>query len=299
MATDAKAAKARTLLSSVGVHPTKIEDLLKDPAGVQNILDGGTQFAEFLAEKYPAETKTLYGEMSATFPTGIGAPTDASLANFSTLPDKGGYERNAEGLIRYNNGVFFDPNSDQVVYDHSNPEQQGSLAWFEQAQDSWSDKKLETWRKRLNEFGHTVAEKGGWDKTFKDALSDFLLTKYKNLGKPLPTDQAGKDKAAWGGTLDPAVLRNEVRGWYETAFGDDPTDAELEFWSDKLERSAKRIATQQGLEPGQAVAVAHARQQEAFRTSPDVVAQREVNEDLEENQTLRSKFISLAQIAGM
>lgn len=303
MGTREDAAKAKALLDAAGVDPEHSTNILGDPATVQLVLDGGPQFASMMAAQFPAESKTLYGQISATFDTTLGqipSGMAGTMGAFSYVAPTKGHEINAEGIVRYNNGVFYDPNSDQVVFDHTNPEAQGSLAWFEKVQDSWNAKQIESWRKRLNKFGYAVSESGKWDQTFKAALTDFFINKYKNLGKPLPTDQAaGLTKADFGGTLDPAVLRNEVRGWYETAFGDDPTDAELEYWSDKLERSAKRIAHKQGLDPGAAVNVAHARQQEAFRQSPDVVAQREVDEDLEENQTLRNKFISLAQIAGM
>lgn len=298
-------ARQRLIAAGVDVNHQMVQLFLSDDATIESILDptGGIAFVATLAGSIPSESKSLYDEISGTFDTAIGeipATLAGTQAAFSYVPSKGGYERNAEGVVRYNNGVFYDPNSDQVVWNHSNPEQEGSLAWFEKVQENWSEEKLKTWRKRLNQFGYTVSDKGGWDQTFKAALSDFFLNKYKNLGKPLPIDQAaGLTKADFGGTLDPAVLRNEVRGWYETAFGDDPTDEELTYWSDKLEKSAKRIARNQGLEPSAAVNVAHARQQEAFRTSPDVVAQREVDEELEENQTLRNKFISLAQIASM
>jgi hypothetical protein len=289
--------RAKGLLLSAGADPEFVEAFTSNPAAAAKVADNPGS-AAMIAFQNPSQTQTLYGEMAATFPSGIGAPTDASLANLSRIPAKDGYEINpTNGLVRYNNGVFYDPDADQVVFNHADPEQQGSLAWFARLQESGSEKQIETWRTRLQRYGYDVGDKGGFDAPLKAALADFFQSKYKNLGKPLAVgDQF--EKAQWGGTLDPAVLHNEVRGWYETAFGDDPTDAELDWWSDKLKRSAQRIARNQGLDPGAAVTVAQARTQEKFRESPDVQEQADWVKETGANMQMRDRLEQAAQVFG-
>ena len=293
--------EAVKLLVQAGMDQKSAEGMLALSPGVGvNILENPS-IATVLAENNPSVQKTAYDELNQGF-NELGAPPPGmSMAGFSDTdkPPSGGFQTNEAGTIRYNNGVLYDP-TQGVIYPHNDPEAVGSQAWLLNIQKTWSPSKIETWRKRLNKFGYEVTEQGGFDQTFVTALTEYHTTRYMNGGKPLPVDQsAGLSRSDFGGALDPAVLKGEVRAWFQEAYDDDPTDDEASFWADKLAKTAKRIARKQGLDPSAATVVAQARTQEKFRDDPEVKEFARQAEDEEENTELRDSLLSVAQIVGL
>lgn len=294
--------EAVKLLVQAGMDQKSAEGMLALSPGVGvNILENPA-IATTLAENNPSEVKTAYDEYNTGF-NPLGAPPPGmSMAGFSMTekPPAGGFQTNEQGVIRYNNGVIYDPELGKPLFPPNDPEAIGSEAWLVAIQTAWDASKIQTWRKRLNEFGYDLPVKGDFDLTFKNALRDYHYNRYANGGTPIKLDQAGGiTKRDFGGALDPAVLGGEVEAWFEEAYGDRPSEDEKKFWTDKLAQTAKRIARQQGLEPGAAVAVSHARTQEAFREDPEVQEFARQEEEEEENTELRDSLLSVAQIVGM
>lgn len=97
---------------------------------------------------------------------------------------------------------------------------------------------------------------------------------------------------------DPAVLRSEVREWYQGIYGTDPDPEEADYWAEKMSSKMMRQARRKGLDPTDAAAVARARTQEKFLADPEVQLLREQDEDEAVNTHLADSIVTMAQTIG-
>lgn len=290
----------RMLLEQAGVDPAQIKTILANPSHVEMIRSDATgRYVQALAQQFPATAVSVYDEAVAalgfTAPDFTGLTPDAAQAI-------GAQKRTApSGAIQYPGGVTVDPVNQQVYFPPTDRTIQGSPAWMAEVA-TWDKTKVTEWRERLAKAGYIDSKKGGVDVEFMDALNQYHQFRFLyGGGKPIDLkspDGKKVTKKSFGGVLDKDVLATEVRTWFQQAYGDDPTDDEMEFFTDRLAESAVKIARRRDLSPGQAAGVAQAKVQEEFIKDPETQAFLEQEEDEEEYGELANSILSLAQITS-
>lgn len=290
--------QARRLLRSAGVDPEMIDTVLAfGDSAAQRIVDQPAT-ASALAQQHPAQNLSQYQEARASYGfedrltadtfSGAGGP-DAMARNLLT---RKGYQTNKSGALFFDNGVIADPTTGDVFMPPNKADVPGSFAWLENVQESWGEDKINEWRKRLSDYGYDVAKKGPLDQTFLAALQGYHQSRYLNGGKPLPVDAAAAGKTGEERVFDPVEIRNAVRQQFRTAFGDDPSDAELEEWSGFIKSTARRLVNKKGYDPADAAVATEERFIEKFETDPKVKFLQDAEED---NTELRDGLLGVIQ----
>ncbi len=187
----------------------------------------------------------------AMFPTAPGAaqlgafeqmPTSAVGPQTMTQPDT--------GWVLFKNGVLVDksnPEPMSAVIFKPNSQAPGSSWWYDKIQSSWSEEDVAKWRKRLVELGYLdkdYEKTKGFDEIFRRSLTEFHIYRYYNGGKAVPFDAS-----AAGGGVHPTLTakdfaeqtRNNVRQQFLAVFGDEPSSAELESWTQFAIRQAVQL----------------------------------------------------------
>jgi hypothetical protein len=304
--------------AGVDMDAPEVQVLLQNmsPTALQNesLLQA---FAGQLAARYPDAPSTLYSQAleasgfgGAYVPTlnpqaQPGSPAPLSQPKLRTQPET--------GWIQYANGVLVDPSQGAVIFDPSSSAP-GSPKWQREVVSSWSGSKILEWRDRLHEYGYLAKEQtksDSVDTTFLAALQAYHQARYLNGGKAIASDVAGLIDGT-GGTKPPLVnfretraqFENDVREQYQRIFGQEPSDGELQTWTDFVIRKGmelqKKFRNQgQGSPAGMGATEAEERMIQALETSPQA---QFLQDSEEENTALRdslSRAISVTQsLAG-
>lgn len=253
------------------VLPT-LQQRLEDPndTQIQALLP---MLAQSMAEKYPSTPQTAYSTALAAsgftdpFPapevsskpsaiqgirrggrTGLTAqeldqarPQTISQPRFET-------EENT-GWIRFSNDVLVDPSSGEVYYKPGS-NAPGSPWWQQKITREWGPDKVGEWRDRLHKLGYITSDQAKVktiDSAFLAALAQYHQQRYLNGGKPVAGDLAANGP---GGASEPkpvnlhdfgAQIRNDVREQYKRVYGVDPSDGEVQAWSDYVMRTGMSL----------------------------------------------------------
>lgn len=293
--------EVQRVLAAAGVHPDQIRRILANPSHL-DLVAANPKLAQEFARAYPASHVVPYYETARElgFPEPVGMQADPRENPELMKPGAVGTLTSPTGAKKLPNGVIIDPNTGTVHFPPNDPTVAGSPAWLQQA-TSWDQERVKKWRKELTKLGYLGSPKGGVDVAFIDALREYHTFRYVyGDGKPISkvSEEAKVAAEDFGGVLDKSVLRGEVRGWFQAAYGDDPSDDELEFWTDRLRSTSLRLARNRDWEPAEAASVARARQQERFLQSPEAQLFQEGREIEEENTKLRDSILSVAQMVG-
>lgn len=302
--------QAESLLAQAGVNvdDPAVRAMLAEPA-FQEILQGENApgMLTFLRDAYPATPTTAYDQavvesgfdqVTPYTPAARGlAEQGTSIAEFRKSADT--YQENPDtGWIRYPNGVLVSPDG-QIAYDPTSTAP-GSLKWQREVVSEWSPEKVGQWADRLVQFGYLSKEQAkkvaSNDPAFLGALASYHANRYV-YGKPVNGELTGAGAA---GDKPPLVdfeemqaqTRNFVREQYRRVYGEDPTDGEVEAFSDAITRQAmtlqKRFRRQEmpGFS-GMAATEAEERFVERLEGSPEATFLRESDE---ENTRLRDSL---------
>jgi hypothetical protein len=289
------------------------------------------QQGQFLAEtgsafatdsKYAKPTGNYYqaleqfGLTDVTFRPQSGAEENANTTSGGTKEDVLGNGPHphftpaetvkfVNGVYYYADGVIADTAAtgvrNGVLYDglYYSPDSKapGSPVWLGNAQRSWSDDKIESWREELRRLGYNVTRKGGWDTPLLDATRVYYAVKYFNGGHAVPLGPAG---GATGGDQTPALdlhqlhasIQSQVQQQYQSVFGEDPTADELRSWTRFVINTGMQLqkgGPRQSLTPSAALGEAEARAARQITTSPESQAAIEHND---ENTSLHDALVS-------
>lgn len=297
-------ANVTILLRSAGVEEGKIAELSANPSTVAQI-GAHPELAQEFAKRFPGTHIVNYYavEQALGFDTQIlDDSSQASADRYSAMGDfygaTQGPETSDNGGLRFSNGVIVDTVNGQVAFPND-ADVAGSSSWLQGAQ-KWDDKKVDHWRKILAKNGYIEDAKGGKNVEFYDRLRLFHenLYLYGNGEEavPLTSDTDSITKKDFGGALDPAVLRSEVRTWFQTAYGDDGSDPEVDFFANRVAKVALRVARKQKYSPESAGLVAQARVQEEFNNEPSVEMRYDQQQDDMESTRLRDSIIGVNEV---
>jgi len=171
------------------------------------------------------------------------------------------------GWIRYANGVLVDPSTGQVYFE-PNSTAPGSPTYINNALD-WSDEQRKVWTQKLVENGY-LTEDDKSDESFIAALRAYHTNRYV-YGRPITSNYAAGAGSQAEITLTAkdfqAQIRNDIREQFRQLYGEDPTAAELEHWTQYI--THKSIAIQKelvkkGSTPSEALSVAATEAEELF-----------------------------------
>ena len=290
---------ARKKLRDAGVDEAMISMMLVDESTAAAINNYTPEQLKGIAGAAPSEStnqwiqaREAYGFTAWPEPlsplltraAGVGTPD---------LFDKG-YIVSDEGAIQFKNGVIANPDTGELFYPPGESVK-GSSTWLREIQDKWSQDKINNARAMLIDNGYgeqfSIGPKGGFDQNLLMALSEFHKARYLNFGKPVPLTTMGEERARLGEIISKPEIRNEVRAWFREGFGDDPSDAELE-WAVKGMQRIFRKQQKKGVEPERAAGIAGARMQEKFFENPQVKYLRDSDE---ENTEARDSLIQIGQ----
>jgi hypothetical protein len=287
------------LLRNAGVEPTKVQQLLANPATVALIKANpnlvatyAKQFpANYVIEYEEARTQAGFGDpVEITFTSGGPDAMARNLIEKTGRTSPTGAQEFPGGVIVMNGQVFYPPTDASVA---------GSAAWMSQI-PKWSQEKQQTWAKTLFQMGYLESKNANL-KDLTDALKTYHDTRYiYGGGEPvdLSSGDAGITRKDFGGILDDAVLASDIETWYEDLYGDRPEKEELSYWTEKFRTTALRTARKQNLAPADAAMVAQARTQQRFRDTPEAREFERQEDEMEENTRLRDGLLSAAQIIG-
>lgn len=243
-----------------------------------------TQGVEDISGALGFETATNIGEGIEAVGSAIGSV--AAQFDEYTDPDT--------GAIRRSNGVIVDPTADPstgVVY-APNSDVEGSFKWLNEAAD-WSEDKVNKWRERLVKLGYDVSTKGPFDQSLRSNLDLYFRNKYF-YGKVMPIDSSQGGRIRPVDVMDPVEIRQDVRAAYQTVFGDDPSDAELEVWEDSYRRTLGRML-HRSVKPESVALRAKERFATRFTDDPGV---QKFNELEEEDTEMADWFTTLLGSLG-
>lgn len=211
------------------------------------------------------------------------------------------------GWMRFKNGVLVDPTSGSVFYEPSS-HAPGSPWWKMQVTRSWGEDRISEWRTELSKLGYLTEDQAkvkGVDTVFLNALTTYHTNRYLNGGKPVAGDVAGA--AGAGSDVKPvnlrdfgAQIRNDVRENYMRVYGVEPSDGEVQAWSDYITRTGMQLQKRfirkyETPMTDTAATEAEERFIERLESQPDAVFLRE---SAEENTRLRDTFDRMAQVTS-
>jgi hypothetical protein len=177
----------------------------------------------------------------------------------------------------------------------------GTKEWLAKAQETWSDKKVQRWRKELVEQGYdqlvpTLKKSGGWGQDLMEALRLYHESRYSNLGEAIPVvptiDTKRQAKRVVRQTFTDDELEIEVRDMFRESFDDDPDEAELEHWKNMIRRAAMKYA-RKGRTGADLVSATEAKVTNDFLDDPVVKRHMEFEE---ENTELADGIAGMAQV---
>lgn len=244
------------------------------------------QGAEKLLGKFGAEQKPGLGDAFTSVSGSIGQAFGAIVPSEYTDP--------RTGAIKRDNGVLVDPSADPSngVYYPPNSDVEGSFSWLNKTLE-WDKERAGKWRKRLNRLGYEIPENGDGDEGLRNALDLYFRRKYF-YGKETKLDAASGGRQRAEDVMDPVEIRQDVRAAYQTVFGDDPSDAEIEVWEDSYRRTLNKILSR-GRAPEQAITATKEKFATKFTQDPGV---KKYNELETENTELADSFNVLFQSLG-
>lgn len=256
------------------------------PSQTVGIGQAAEEGAESLLGNLGVEQDPDIGDAFDSASGAIGEAFGAVVPSEFTDPDT--------GAIKRKNGVLVDPSADpgSGVYYPPNSDVEGSYNWLNKTLD-WDKARAEKWRGRLNKLGYEIPEKGDGDEGLRTALDTYFRRKYF-YGKETKLDAASGGRQRAEDVMDPVEIRQDVRAAYQTVFGDDPSDAELEVWEDSYRRTLNRILSR-GRAPEQAVTATKEKFATKFTNDPGV---KKYNELETENTELADSFNVLFQSLG-
>lgn len=194
------------------------------PAGFGDVAE---DFQRPEDEAHPDRDPTAYNQATLD-------PIQVTGANPTATGNPGmQYVVNPEnGAMLYSDGTIVDPNSGVAIV---RPGEIGSMLWLRTQVPKWDEGKVAKWRETLFDQGYEVQKEGGIANDLIDALFAYHQNRYLNGGEivPLLTPEQMKQKAVETRreAFSRADARNAVRAMYQRQFGEDPSDASLEEWS--------------------------------------------------------------------
>ncbi len=284
------------LLRSVGVADAQRAMILMSPTLVDQIVRH-PELAQSYARLYPAggalfEYPTAlqqYGFSAQSSPqTGESGGADAMAANLAATE----WRTSAAGKLMSPDGVLVDPATGDVVFPND-PDLAGSPLWMSQVY-KWDDTKVAYWRKELAKTGYLEDAKGGITPEFIGALGQYHYNRYLfGGGQPVALESTNVKihRRDFDGLLDPAVLQGEVKQWLTQAYGDEGTESEQKYWSDRVAQKALALARRKGYSPTSAASVAASKVQQDFLDSPSAKAALDNDFD---NTTLKDELQNAA-----
>lgn len=251
-------------------------------------------------------TVSSYDTARAEFQTSILGPV---LGSEGSAGNREIVETSPSGKVLYANGAIYDPETRQTLYptDHAVAAGiPGSDAWLREQQtkgDEWAEK----WRKKLWEQGYQggsflQSESGGWGVDLVEALRAYHGNRYANYGKPLPLSPAGDVGAreALRKQTDFVALKQEIKGWGHTVFGEELDDATSDWLADKMMRTMTKLATKHPeWSFAQIQEGANIRTQKVFTEMPGVKQEIRDMEEEELDDSLRQSIVSVAQLGNI
>ena len=216
----------------------------------------------------------------------------------------------AQGWTRLPNGVLINAAQQSILFptkaDGLDPaEIEGSEEWLISIQDSWSDAKFDSWRKRLIKQGFDqavggIAPKGGFAADLKAGLRAYWQTAYLNGGKPIAFAPSTQTREAIRKQVDFVSLKEEMKTWGQVPFGEDLADSEAEWLADKLVGKMTELArAHPEWSFAQLQTGAETRVQREFTEDPNVTPLLKEAQDQEVSYNLRDSILSIAQLGGI
>ena len=292
-------AGVRNILTSAGVHQTKIDELAANPSSVAQI-EAHPELAQLYASRFPSTYINSYYDVEQKL--GFATQLPGATA-FSSQPgfyfDAPSFETSDTGGLRFPNGVLVDPTSRTVLFPND-PSVAGSNPWLQKV-SQWNDKKVDHWRNILAKNGYIENAKGGKDSTFYEALRTFHENLYLYGGGKDVVGGALDDTGLSPGAqateaYDPLQMKNDIRNAFREGIGDDPTEEELEALYKPMRRTVVR-AIARGATPQHAALKGVEQGRVDFEASPaGQLEQRRSDAQGLENTDLMDSFVSLGQL---
>lgn len=269
----------------------------KVPPGLE--IQDPNYFREQRADQYPASA--FEGSLGRN-PDQRQAYLDPIMVTGATTTESGGegrysYVVNPEnGAMLYADGTIVDPNTAVAII---RPGETGSALWLRTEVPKWDQARIDKWRKELFEQGYSVEKEGsGVDDQFLSALFSYHQNRYLNGGEivPLLSPEQMKMRATETRkeSFSRAEARNAVRSMYQRQFAEDPSDAELEDWTEWFVSEGTKMA-RKGFTGDQLFTRAAGKATDTFLSDPAVKAE---TRDREENEYAGAAFERFFQAMG-
>lgn len=307
-------------LANAGANISAIQEYLMYDPGIVDLIYNFPQLATAWAQRFPSGRANEYGRLMTEYGfaqmqdeaaiarmtegrttselahRGMGAAETAAEVGPIRYNDMGFVEGN-NGAIRYKNGVIAvtDPQSGEssVVYpNHNQAHIEGSPVWLEKVRNKWTDKEAQKWRDKLSKLGYSVVEKGGMADDLIQALRTYHKNRYINKGQNIPVAPTEVERIGARDLIGPAAVRGMVREQFRRTVRDDPSDKELDDWSDFVYATARQLLAK-GKEPAMAMEEARATFYEAQESDPKV---EYLMESEEENTRVRDGLLLTSQV---